>query len=340
MTSRLDAHRIEAETLLGRRVFLGGVGVTLSGLGCSRRDPHLESKKAYAALNDGVGGARVGEDAALGAPEAGPGGVRVVEWSFASDASEGTRAAVVLPRQDGTEGRFPVLVALHGRGEARKGPELGALGWPRDYALTRAVKRLGSPPLTHEDFEGFVVPARLAEHNAALARTPYKGLVVVCPYLPDLDLKSPLALRDYGEFVRHVLLPRARRELPVLSSAAGTGIDGVSLGGAVALRVGLGNPDVFSHVGSLQAAIDDPQIPELVDALRLARVKSSSLRLRLLTSEKDYFRRVVTATSQAMRAANLDHDYLLVPGPHDYPFNRGPGALEMLLWHDRGLART
>jgi len=25
---------------------------------------------------------------------------------------------------------------------------------------------------------------------------------------------------------------------------------------------------------------------------------------------------------------------------HDYPFNRGPGAIEMLLWHDRVLART
>ena len=93
-------------------------------------------------------------------------------------------------------------------------------------------------------------------------------------------------------------------------------------------------------VGSLQAAIDDPQIPELVEALRLARVARPGLKLRLLTSDKDYFRRVVTATSQAMRSAGLDHEYLLVPGPHDYPFNRGPGALEMLLWHEAGLARS
>jgi hypothetical protein len=30
-------------------------------------------------------------------------------------------------------------------------------------------------------------------------------------------------------------------------------------------------------------------------------------------------------------------EHLVVPGPHDYPFNRGPGAIEMLLWHDRVL---
>jgi hypothetical protein len=26
-----------------------------------------------------------------------------------------------------------------------------------------------------------------------------------------------------------------------------------------------------------------------------------------------------------------------VPGPHDYEFNRGPGAYEMLMFHDRVL---
>jgi enterochelin esterase-like enzyme len=301
--------------------------------GCSKRsDPRAESTHAYAALNEASAAEPVPIDG--GASPA-----RVVEWSFASDASESTRAAVVLPASRPGD-RFPVLVALHGRGEARKGPELGALGWPRDYALVRAVRRLASPPLTTEDFEGFVERKRLALHNARLASAPYRGLVVVCPYLPDLELKSPLALRDYGDFVRSVLLPRVRRELPVVDKPEATGIDGVSLGGAVALRVGLESPQTFGMVGSLQAAIDDPQIPELVEALRLARVARPGLKLRLLTSDKDYFRRVVTATSQAMRSAGLDHEYLLVPGPHDYPFNRGPGALEMLLWHEAGLARS
>ncbi len=304
------------------------LGTSFALLGCSRKDPPVEAKKAYALLNEAP------LDAGGGALP-----VRVLEWSFGADAAPEARASVVLPAA-GPDTRFPLLIALHGRGEARKGPELGALGWPRDYALTRAVKRLGAPPLQREDFEGFVAPRRLAEHNAALARAPYRGLVVVCPYLPDLDLKSPLALRDYTDYLTQVVLPRARRELPVLPTRSATGIDGVSLGGIVALRAGLAAPQEFACVGSLQAAIDDPWIPELVDALRAARAREPSLKLRLLTSEQDYFRRVITATSQAMRAAALEHEYLLVPGPHDYPFNRGPGALEMLMWHDRLLGRA
>jgi iron(III)-salmochelin esterase len=27
----------------------------------------------------------------------------------------------------------------------------------------------------------------------------------------------------------------------------------------------------------------------------------------------------------------------VIPGGHDYTFNRGPGGIEMLLWHDRVL---
>ena len=31
------------------------------------------------------------------------------------------------------------------------------------------------------------------------------------------------------------------------------------------------------------------------------------------------------------------HDLVIVPGPHDYAFNRGPGCAEMLLWQERAL---
>ena len=69
-----------------------------------------------------------------------------------------------------------------------------------------------------------------------------------------------------------------------------------------------------------------------------ARERRPALKLRLLTSHDDYFRGPILAISQAWRAAGVAHDFADLPGPHDYVFNRGPGSIELLLWHDRALA--
>jgi predicted esterase len=233
--------------------------------------------------------------------------------------------------------KFPVLVALHGRGEALKRPEDGAMGWARDYELTRAIARLSAPPLTDADFEGFSDRARMAAHNDALRGRPFGGVIVLCPYLPDLDLVGSHAIRAYGRFVVTTLLPHARRETPAMETARATGIDGVSLGGAVALRAGMTYADGFGAVGSLQPAVHEEQTQDLVALARSARTRNPSLALRLLTSDQDYFKPAVHKVSSAWKSAGISHEIVEVPGPHDYPFNRGPGALEMLLWHDRVL---
>jgi len=257
-------------------------------------------------------------------------------WTF----DNGGRAVVIVPSWRRPDEKLPVLFALHGRGEANKGPVEGVMGWPRDYALLRAIERLCAPPLTSADLEGFVDPARLAKTNADLARSPFQGMVVVCPYSPDVDLRKPAQIRDYGDYLMRAVLPRARKELPIVGSPAATGIDGVSLGGAIALRVGLGHADSFGAVGSLQAAIGEDQVADFTELAKSARQRNAGLKMRLLTSKEDYFRSAITSTSRAWKAAGLDHDFADIPGPHDYPFNRGPGAIEMLLWHDRMLART
>ncbi len=59
----------------------------------------------------------------------------------------------------------------------RRGGEAASrrrLGWPRDYAMVRAIDRLRAPPLTVADHEGFVTPARLAAENASLAAQPLR----------------------------------------------------------------------------------------------------------------------------------------------------------------------
>jgi hypothetical protein len=280
---------------------------------------------------------KTAEGGPRGAPESSQ--VRTVQWDFGPQPWGNARASIVVPAWGSPTTRFPVLVALHGRGEALKPPAEGALGWPRDYAMVRAFERLRSPPLTDGDYEGFVDRDRMVDANAALAKAPFGGLIVACPWLPDLSSARENEVAAYARFVLDVLLPRVRRETPAHTSSEATGIDGVSLGGSVALRIGLTFAESFGAVGGIQPALSESQTPEWTALAQVARARRPGLKLRLLTSHDDYFRDAIVAVSQAWAAAGLSHDFAEVVGPHDYAFNRGPGSLELLMWHDRALAR-
>jgi enterochelin esterase-like enzyme len=172
-----------------------------------------------------------------------------------------------------------------------------------------------------------------------LGERPYRGLVVVCPYTPDiLAGDRPFrAAAPLAKFLVDELLPRVKRETPAVGSAETTAIDGVSLGGRAALLVGLERPTAFRVVAGLQAAFDSADAPELARRARDARQANPSLVFRLLTSEGDYFLNANRAISRAFAAAGVPHALTVIPGPHDYEFNRGPGAYEMLFFHDRAL---
>ena len=130
-------------------------------------------------------------------------------------------------------------------------------------------------------------------------------------------------------------MPRVRAETPALSSAESTGIDGVSLGGAEALRIGLAHPEVFGAVGAIQPAVSDLPSGDWAAMATAARSKRPGLKLHLLTSHEDYFHDSVVGVSRAWSAAGISHDFADLLGPHDYVFNRGPGSIHLLycLWH-------
>jgi iron(III)-salmochelin esterase len=265
--------------------------------------------------------------------------VRLLEWNLGPQPWGEGRAVVVVPTWAGAGARLPVLVALHGQGEALKAPADGAMGWPRDYAMVRAIDRLRAPPLRESDYEGFVDTARMAAANASLAAHPFRGVVVVCPWLPDMRSPSTDDVGPYARYIVGTLLPRVRRETPAQSAPESTGIDGVSLGGVAALRIGLTSPAVFGAVGGIQPAISDARTTDWTLLARAALASHPGMTLRLLTSHDDFFHDAIVSVSQAWRAAGIAHEFADVPGPHDYVFNRGPGSLELLMWYDRVLAR-
>lgn len=229
----------------------------------------------------------------------------------------------------------PVLVALHGRGESRS-VEAGAFGYRDDYAVGHMLLRLAAPPLTAGDLRGLVTPERLAALNASLAKAPFEGLQLLTPYAPDLRDRSPEGARGYAAFVTETLLPRAVEVLGTRRERTRTGIDGISMGGRLSLFVGLSRPDVFGAVGATQPALDAAEAP-LFSALAARAMEQAPVRLRLLTSEGDYFLRAVEALAERLLVDRVPHELTVAKGPHDYVFNRGPGAAELLLWHERAL---
>jgi iron(III)-salmochelin esterase len=323
---------MRTDTIARRHVVLAGLAALYA---CRRRETPrpihaaFQIPTAFAGPSAGDdGGAADGAvaDAHIGDADT---GARFVfdTWSLGSDHE----VAVTYPRRashDSGEQRFPVLIALHGRGEARKSPKDGAMGWFRDYELLRALTRIEAPPLNHADFRGFVDPARLAHINGELAAKPYGGLIVVCPYLPDIDMQKPAQASAYGRYLVNTLLPEIHARTPSLKGAASLAIDGVSLGGATALQVGFEHPNVFGSVGGIQPAIQSADTSMWVDRAARARSRNAAQKLRLLTSSQDYF-----------RDQGQSHKFLEVPGPHDYVFNQGPGAYELLYFHERMLAR-
>lgn len=253
------------------------------------------------------------------------------DLSFA--APDEQRALVLAPPSTRP---LPVLVALHGRGESGRGLEVGAKAWRDDYYLDKLDERLRTGALTRADLGEMVLDERLGRLNDSLKKNPYEGLVVACPYTPDLKDRSAKGAAGFAQFIREALLPRVQSESKGLATREGTGIDGVSMGGRLALLVGFMHADIFGAVGALQPAIKVDEAETFAMMAKRA-THDKPMAIRLVSSEGDPFLAAVRALSKALDEVAVKHDLVVTPGPHDYAWNRGPGGVEMLLWHERVL---
>ena len=326
----------------GVALAIGSAGLT----GCSscetadRSPPVAESPRQQPPASAAASQKQLVATAPLKASQkASPSPARELVWAYEQSPVGRMQVVVAIPARPSADVQLPVLIAMHGRGESFKGPAKGARGWIDDYWLLRAVERLHAPPLTLKDLQGFADPARLSRINESLAKRPYRGLIVVCPFTPDILAgdKPFKAAEPLASFLVDELLPRVRRETPALQSSSATGVDGVSLGGRASLLVGLSRAKAFGAVAALQAAFDSADADELARRAESAISQNPRLALRLLTSYEDYFLVANRNISKAFARSGIKHELLVIPGPHDYEFNRGPGVYEMLLFHDRAL---
>jgi hypothetical protein len=56
-----------------------------------------------------------------------------------------------------------------------------------------------------------------------------------------------------------------------------------------------------------------------------------------LSSDKDPLLPVTKKLSEELRKRSIAHTLVVTPGGHDYAFNRGPGAVELLRFQERAL---
>ena len=256
---------------------------------------------------------------------------------------ESQRLVASIPRRRDREmnppgERYPMLIALHGRGEAAQGERRGFLGWTVDYELAPAFGAM-QRIVRRQDYGGLVRDEHLATINAELRAKPFVGMIVVTPYTPDL-LAEGTTEEDVARWIDWLAGPfvdqvRERFEGTIALTREGTGVDGISLGGWLALEAGFRHPEVFGVVGAMQ-----PAITGRVDALaeRAGKIEQPQA-LRLLTSDDDPLRPVTLSLSEKLRERMVAHRLVVVPGPHDYEFNRGPGRMELLRFGHQALVR-
>ncbi len=245
-------------------------------------------------------------------------------------------AAVSLPigYDDNPNERYPLVIAFGGAGECARPPRQGALAWIEFYKTDEAVRALNDNHLEGSHFKGLATERELLEFNRSLQEHPYGGVILACPFSPPLTLGGRFEDENYEAFIVRELVTALKKHYRVRTN--GIGIDGVSMGGARSMYYGFKYPEVFRSIGSIQAAVGPfQQIYENLAERNVELLKSRSI--QLISSSKDPMQPSVHKMHNMLRSKQIPHRYSILTGPHDYVFNQGPGALALLIFHDRVL---
>jgi enterochelin esterase-like enzyme len=227
---------------------------------------------------------------------------------------EGTLSRVftlATPKHLAPGERVPLAVLLHGLGETGDA-RMGAWAWLERYGLGTSYDRLR-------------------------AAGSLRGLVLACPYMPDLPVGDPRAFDDYAAWLAGTVIPRARREAPMAQvTPAHTYLGGCSLGGHFSIELLLRTPDAYGAWAGVQTAISAPAGDRYARRLAALQLGRGDGRPALLveTSTEDPFRAGSEALDRALGQAGAARTFVELPGPHDQPWLRRSGTARMLQWLD------
>lgn len=248
-----------------------------------------------------------------------------------------TRFDLLVPKHLSKGAPLGLLVALHGLGESFE-EELGAAAWVDRYGLGSSYERLLAAPIARTSKRGEWTDARLDEVNASLKARPFAGLAVACPFTPNFKgvADRAAAVAEYARWIVEGVLPLAREKAGASSERALTSIDGCSMGGPLALDAFLAHPATFGRLGVVQGAFGEHRAAGYAAALAKASEAHGAASIQLLSSSGDSFVDSARALHRELAKRSVNATLRVLPGPHDQPWLREAGTIEMLLFHERG----
>lgn len=296
-------------------------------------------RRSFLSLSVAVSTAAVGLPVAAATPESED--LAQHDLVLDGDRKIARRALVLAPTHVSAKTRLPVLVLLHGLGET--GNELlGIHAWGERYGAVGAYERLRRPPLQRTlERARYLTDDRLRTLDAALADRPFRGMVLVCPVTPNPRRIGSVerVLDRYADWIDETLLPAVRAKVPSAEGPASTGLDGCSLGGWVGMEVFLRKPWLFGSFGCVQAAFNVAKARRYAERIAETFAGAAPRPVHVETSSTDPFRRANETLAERLGQLGVPHELRVPPGPHNQPWLREVGTLEMLLWHDRQLGR-
>ncbi|HEV3194296.1 MAG TPA: alpha/beta hydrolase-fold protein [Polyangiaceae bacterium] len=216
------------------------------------------------------------------------------------------RFVLGVPRNLAPGERVPLIVLLHGLGET--GDErMGAWAWFERYGLGTSYDRL-------------------------CASLSFRGLVLACPYMPNLPGGDPSAFDSYARWIALTVVPRARKEAPAIDTMRATYLAGCSLGGYFSLEVLLRQPETFGAWGGVQSALGQGAAAHYAERLAATTAHVGPRDLLIETSRGDPFRAGNEALARALTSAAVPNTFIELPGLHDQPWLRQHGTAAMLEW--------
>lgn len=204
------------------------------------------------------------------------------------------KAMVYTPPNFDSNKSYPVLYLLHGIG----GDEYA---WIKNGKLNTILDKL----YAEEKIEPMIV---VLPNGRAMKNDRAEG-----------DLFSNERIEAFSTFEQDLindLIPFIEEEYPVLKHRDHRALAGLSMGGGQSLNFGLNNLDLFSYIGGFSSAPNTKPAKELISNPQEVNEKLNLL--YIACGDKDDLLRISEETHNYLEANNITHEYIILPGGHDF----------------------